>query len=73
MTTVTVSLPGLTEAEARTLINNALWDWRFRRPVDTYVEERYSHMDPGFRIRRQALFNRQLAALDQCETDILNF
>jgi len=73
MTTVTVTLPGLTEAEARGLINNALWDWRYRRPVDTYVQQRYCHMDEGYRARRQALFERELAALDQCETGILNF
>ena len=30
-------------------------------------------MAEAFRARRQALFERELAALDQCETAILNF
>lgn len=70
MTTVTVTLPGLTPAEAKYLVNDALWDWRFRRPADTYVQQRYAHMNEDFRTRRQALFERQLAALDQCETSV---
>lgn len=70
---VTVTLPGLDPSHAKDLVNMALAEWRRTREAPMYVDKRYGHMPEPFRARRLERLEKELAALDQLDLNVLNF
>lgn len=77
MAVVTLNFPGMPAHQAQDLVRMALNEWRSARfsvlgTPDSYVQTRYAHMEPGFRVRKLQRLRSDYAYMEQMQLDTVD-